>query len=339
MKKGIITLHGHVRTKEMPLFGAKVLGLRSGQMDLHGKPQTTTWSNLATTANKGDTSLTLKDPVDWVAGDEIVVASTSKDGNDTQVVNVVSVDTSRTTVTFTPALKETHWGVTSTSGLPSGKSLEIRAEVGLLTHNVKVRGSMMDDPLGNGLGEDEFGATIMIFRHGLAQARLSNVEITHSGQAFRLGRYSVHFHLSGDMSASYVKKCSMHHTFNRAITSHGVEKNTYEDNVAFHVMGHTYFIEDGVEMHNKFLHNLGLHTFPSMHLINTDQLPATFWITNPNNIWKNNAAAGSPFGFGFWFDVSANNAVAVFLHFLSDKSNCAFMSTARRETSWSKFAH
>ena len=37
-----------------------------------------TWTRLALTANAGDTSITLEDPVDWSLGDEIVIATTGK---------------------------------------------------------------------------------------------------------------------------------------------------------------------------------------------------------------------------------------------------------------------
>ena len=33
---GIITLHGHFRSKELPIYGAKVLAVRNGTLDLHG---------------------------------------------------------------------------------------------------------------------------------------------------------------------------------------------------------------------------------------------------------------------------------------------------------------
>ena len=39
MHKGIITLHGHLRALEMPIYGAKSLGVRNGTLDLHGELQ------------------------------------------------------------------------------------------------------------------------------------------------------------------------------------------------------------------------------------------------------------------------------------------------------------
>ena len=44
--------------------------------------------------------------------------------------------------------------------------------------------------------------------------RLSNVEVALAGQAFRLGRYPVHFHMIGTVNQSFVRDCSVHDTYN-----------------------------------------------------------------------------------------------------------------------------
>ena len=74
------------------------------------------------------------------------------------------------------------------------------------------------------------------------------MEVRHVGQAFRLGRYAIHFHLSGNMSGSWVRFCSIHHSFNRAITAHGVHNMLFEGNVAYDIKGHTFFIVSWPEM-------------------------------------------------------------------------------------------
>ena len=63
----------------------KVLGIRQGQLDIHGIPKGITWTRLASTALANATSLYLQDAVDWVRGDQIVIAPTGKDGNETEV--------------------------------------------------------------------------------------------------------------------------------------------------------------------------------------------------------------------------------------------------------------
>ena len=57
--------------------------------------------------------------------------------------------------------------------------------------------------------------------------------------------------------------------------------------------------EDGIETENRYLYNLGVLTRGSSSLLNTDQIPATFWITNPQNTFIGNAAAASR-AYGFW---------------------------------------
>ena len=100
------------------------------------------------------------------------------------------------------------------------------------------------------------------------------------------GRYPIHFHLSGDVSGSYVRGCAIHRTFNRAVTVHGVSGLVVEHNVANDIMGHAFFIEDGIETGNTIQYNLGVAVRTSSTLLITDVTPATFWVTNPNNTRK-----------------------------------------------------
>ena len=51
----------------------------------------------------------------------------------------------------------------------------------------------------------------------------------------------------GTVRGSYVRKNSIHHTYNRAVAVHGVHYLRVQDNVAFETMGHAFFTEDGIE--------------------------------------------------------------------------------------------
>ena len=130
-------------------------------------------------------------------------------------------------------------------------------------------------------------------------ARIQNVELFHVGQAFRIGRYPIHFHLNGDSTRSYVKECAIHQSFNRATNIHGTNYITIERNVIYDIYGGAYFLEDGVEIGNVFRYNLAVFVKTSSSLLNEDSLPAAFWITNPNNTYVGNAVAGGTH-FGFW---------------------------------------
>jgi hypothetical protein len=122
------------------------------------------------------------------------------------------------------------------------------------------------------------------------------------GQAFKLGRYAIHFHMIGNVHNSFIRGNTVHQSFNRGLTIHGTDHLRVERNVIFDAMGHNIFIEDAVERNNIVHYNLVMMTKRSMSLLNTDQTPGSFWITNPDNSFVGNHAAGSD-RYSFWFDL------------------------------------
>ncbi|KAM7075196.1 fibrocystin-L isoform 15-T17 [Molossus nigricans] len=139
--KAVITLHGHLRSPELPVYGAKTLAVREGVLDLHGRPVPVVWTRLAHTAQAGERTLILQQAVTWKPGDKIVIASTghrhSQRENEEKSVAAVSAD--GVTVTLASPLSYTHLGITVP--LPDGTPFEARAEVGILTRNILIRGS------------------------------------------------------------------------------------------------------------------------------------------------------------------------------------------------------
>ncbi|XP_053468790.1 PKHD1 like 1, tandem duplicate 1 [Ictalurus furcatus] len=328
--KAIITLHGHLRSPELPVYGAKTLGVREGVLDLHGIPIPITWTRLAQTANNGSITLTLMDAVTWKEGDEVVIASTggrhSQQQNEVRKIALVSPD--GRTLTLTSPLNYTHLGLAIT--LPDGTVFEARAEIGVLTRNIVVRGSInaewsdtipacpdgfdtgefatqtcFQGKFGEETGSDEFGGCIMFHAprpgENLAIGRIEYVEIFNAGQAYRLGRYPIHWHLMGDINfKSYVRGCGIHQTYNRAVTIHNTHRLLVEHNVIYNIMGGAFFIEDGIETGNILQYNLAVFVRQSTSLLNDDVTPAGYWVTNPNNTIRHNAAAGGTH-FGFWY--------------------------------------
>ena len=157
---------------------------------------------------------------------------------------------------------------------------------------------------GEETASDQFGSAIMLFakepdKH-LSTGRIEYVEVTHAGQAFRLGRYAIHYHLNGNVTGNYVRGCGIHHTFNRAVTIHHVHHLLVEHNVVYNIMGHAFFTEDGIETKNIIQYNLAVFVRSSSSLLNVDVTPAAYWLTNADNYVRHNAAAGSSH-FGFWY--------------------------------------
>ena len=297
LQNAVITLHGTPTSKELPIYGAKVLGCRDCTLDLHGRPTSRSWTKLAATAPANANELWLAEPVDWANNSYVVVTSTTWVKEEAEKVLVVSIESDGYRLVLESPLAFAHLGETR---LFDGRAVEMRAEVGLLTRNLKVQGSEADS--------DEpamYGAHIMLHAKGQESlvGRIENIEMTRVGQAFRLGRYPLHFHMTGTVRTSYLRHVSLHRTYNRAVTVHGTHYLRIHHNVAYDVMGHCFFLEDGIETKNSFIGNLGVLTRASNALLTTDTTPATFWITNPDNTFSGNVAAGSD-NYGFWFKPS-----------------------------------
>ncbi|XP_076045156.1 fibrocystin-L-like [Oratosquilla oratoria] len=321
--EAVIEMHGSPLSIELPQYGAKVIAVRNGTLDLHGRPIPVTWTHLAATTAAGDSTITLKQPVAWKVGDQIVLASTGKEftKNENEKRTIVSVSPDGYQVTLDRPLEYEHISIEQTFG---EWTIETRGEVGLLTRNVKVRGNINYDtsataPTCDGESNsdqfaeqgcfdvakvDQFGVTIMISPRDPdtdeAIGRISYTEVSYGGQAFQLGRYPIHYHLVGTTNASYVRGSSIHSTFNRALTMHDVNDLLVEHNVAYDNFGHAFFTEDGVEQFNIIRYNLAVYTRSSSSLLSVDVTPAGFWMVNPNNDLYGNTAAGGTH-FGFWY--------------------------------------
>ena len=106
----------------------------------------------------------------------------------------------------------------------------------------------------------------------------------------------------GAVYNSYVEGVSIHQSNNRAITMHGVHHLRVLNNVIYKTKGHNIFIEDAVETNNYCKDNLIISVTRSWSILNTDQTPAGFWITHPNNHLIGNHIGGSD-RYGIWYDL------------------------------------
>ena len=265
-----ITMHGDKKSPYLPTYGNKVLAVRFGQLEMHGKPRSHVWTDMFSTADAGATSITLNTvsvDLDWAIGEDIAIASTDYDGTHSEVRTITGV-TMRSTnpvITFDKPLEWKHFAATETVGT-NGDFIDMRAEVGLLSRNVVFRG----DPETS--LKNLYGAHIMLHSPGdeSVVGRIENCEFTDVGQASMLGRYPIHFHMIGTVAKSYIKNNSVHQAFNRGTTLHGVHYLEVSGNVYHKCMGHTVFIEDAIETKNLIENNLVIDTRASDSLLNTD---------------------------------------------------------------------
>lgn len=283
--KLVFTFYGGYYDKQLPIYGNKGIMCRNCKFNMHGQVRTPTWTLVEATIEPGMTTFSVLEPVDWMPGEKIAVAATGFDHYETEERTIASVSADKMTLTVTEPFSFRHYSAVETYG---DKKFPMRAEVGLLTRNIRMQGDESSD-------ETEYGSHLMLHgkeNEGLV-GKLSYAEFTKCGQPRVVGRYCTHFHMAGDMSKGFVRGIAVHHSFARVLTIHGTHHLLVEKNVGYHVKGHNIFVEDGIETHNVIQDNLMMSSISSLTMLQSDTSVASYWITNPLNTVRRNHAAGS----------------------------------------------
>ena len=180
----IIQLLGNHATKDMPLnngpnVGAKALAVFA-RLQMFGKERTVYWTALARTVEVGENVLIVEKSPDWIAGDEIVVSTSTYEPRQAEKFIIESINGTKITVKGTFKFK--HLGGRYLVGK---HMLRMAAKVGLLTRNIVIEGA--DDPVGS-LGEQSFGCRVLVGSYVDAgiryrgKAMISHVQFKHCGQ-------------------------------------------------------------------------------------------------------------------------------------------------------------
>ena len=303
-RKATITLTNHVPGNDRGIV------IAGGTLNLHGD-RTNSWTKLARTAKAGSARIEVLNASGWRKGDVIVLASTDFDSTQAEKRTIAAI--AGNVIRLDQPLKYMHFGKITFG-------VDERGEVGMLTRNILIQASEDAE-------RSYFGGHIMAMAG--SKMYVSGVELNRMGQNMHLARYPIHWHLLGEGKGQYIENSSIHDSYSRCVTVHGTNNVRVENNVAYNTVGHCYFLEDAVETGNQFIHNLGMMT--KCHpdgkpcvptnlgpigtegktvfdpagqsakdvLIPSDNTAATFWITNPDNIFRDNVAAGSE-ATGFW---------------------------------------
>jgi hypothetical protein len=327
-------------------FGYKVLALSyGGTLQLFGKKGATygtvdpsnsgtSWVRLAQTLPVGGTTLVLDRPVDWEAGDQIVVTTTDYLPGHSEQLTIApdGVSADKTTITVMEHAQYIHSGQhVDLSMLPARLGMEInaaetRAAVALLSRSIRIvsEGDTFGQPFPSGPGQYFGGHTIV--RQGFAAYQVQGVEFYQLGQGGRIAHYPVHFHMARDTPPNtFIQDCSVHDSMTRWYTVHGTHGLMLARNVGYLSIGHGYYIEDGTEIQNQFFSNIGIFARSAVDNVqNPRQVPgilsapdgigienvpyhtdldhpAVFWIMNGYNDFQYNMAAGAgACGACFW---------------------------------------
>ena len=117
-----------------PKYGQKLLAVYdNGRLEIHGQGRKITWTKLDGDISKNDTVFQVIDNVDWKVGDKLIIATTDHDMYQTEERTIVSIN--NRVITVNTPFKYRHFGRVVTY---DGYSLDMRAEVGVLTSNVVI---------------------------------------------------------------------------------------------------------------------------------------------------------------------------------------------------------
>src|SRR5678816_861551 len=314
-RKATITFTNNVKDEDISGVGGTTdkvdrgIMLMGGTLNLHGDRQNT-WSKLARTAEAGSTSIEVLNAAGWKVGDETVLAST--DFNPRQAERRTISAIRGNTITLDNKLDYMHFGKITFD-------VDERGEVGMITRNIKLQASADAE-------QSFYGGHVMAMVN--SKMFVEGVEFQRMGQNLTLARYPIHWHLVGDAPGQYIRNAAIHDTYNRCVTVHGTNNLRVENNVTYNTVGHCFFLEDGAEHGNEFVHNLAIQTKchtskacvptnlaasgePRMGtngqqskdvLLPSDNTVASYWITNPDNTFRDNVAAGSDSN-GFWMSL------------------------------------
>jgi cell migration-inducing and hyaluronan-binding protein len=309
--KATITLTDNVKDEQLMGMGDRGIMLSGGTLNMHGN-RSNSWTKLAATAEAGSSSIEVLDASQWQVGDQIVLASTDYDPRQAEVRSIAAI--SGNSLTLDQPLEYMHFGKITFD-------VDQRGEVGLLSRNIKVQAS-------EDAAETFFGGHIMAMV--TSKMFINGVELNRMGQNLELARYPIHWHLVGEAGkGQYIKNAAIHDTYNRCVTVHGTNDLQVHNNVTYNTVGHCFFMEDGIETGNEYVRNLAIQTkchtslpcdptnlapfgispdglnfkttgqdSPEV-LIPSDNTVSSFWITNPDNTYRDNVAAGSD-STGFW---------------------------------------
>jgi len=302
-RNATITLTNNVPDENINGMGDRGILIVGGTLSLHGDRENA-WTKLAETAEAGSTRIEVLDASEWRVGDEIVLASTDFNPRQAERRHISRIRGN--VITLDQPLEYMHFGEITFG-------VDERGEVGLLTRNIKVQASAD--------AEDSYLGGHIMAMDG-STMNVAGIELTRMGQHLELARYPIHWHINGDVQGQYIRNSAIHDTYNRCVTVHGTDNLLVENNVTYNTVGHCFFMEDGIETGNQFVRNLGIQTkcHPTLPcdptnlflphqstegqasehvLIPSDNTASTFWITHPDNTYRNNVAAGSD-QVGFW---------------------------------------
>ena len=280
---------------------------------MYGQPVVQPWTRLAATAAAASTDIRIQGNVnDWLAGDRIVIASSSYEPLEAEIRTILSYDPDTQLLMVDEPLTHDHVvhsflsseDVEQLNGTSPwwNDNSTMAPEVGLLSRNILIQGG--EDPV-EPLEFHHYGCRILIGRYrstlGIQYSgfiKMEGVEVRHCGQGGyhspRDPRYSIAFRNNfGNSVGSFIRGCSIHHGYNTAIGVHTSNGVTVSQNVVYRTTGSSIIVGGAGSVVSGNLAMVTSTVQPNRPKDNhAVDFPATYDVDRGNTV-RNNAAAGT----------------------------------------------
>ena len=254
--------------------------MEGGKLDIQGS-QRTGWVRATNSLSAGNTSVTLdKTPTGWIPGDEVLIVPTAVGSTDAGEIRIISA-ISGNKVTLNSGLSNSH----PTVSLPDGRTLG--AEVANLTRNVRIEGMPPLFPFPTSTAQNNSPGRSHIFISNTSPVihTIKYVAMRYMGQRkfhfkptegilggegrgsdFVLGRYALHFHMSGENNRGVVVEGVVARDIgSHAFVPHASHGITFRDTVSYNTSDEPYWWDPRPD---ELLHAPANRTVPNPNATN-----------------------------------------------------------------------
>ena len=286
-----IRLYGYKDDLQIPIFGNKFVGIHNGNIQIHGREVTPTWTNLAASTTYKSKTIKIKGPVTgWNIGNQIIISpSESHNQAERRIITGITLPDSNNDIYIeleTPLNRE-HIIHSRTAGNPA-KTHIFDVEVGVLSRNVILEGDSSSR-------DTWFGGVMKVYG-GNSTANIKYLEIRECGQAYQFGQYAFSF-VNLDCPTCYIKHSVFHSSYNRGFALDNAYRILIEDNIAANIDGDGFSVDNVVymgEVENTFRHNYAVDMRNAWGFLEKGMVHGNgFFMPAPPNHMIGNVVAGT----------------------------------------------
>ena len=216
-----------------------------GRLELYGADRPVRWTRLRQTSDVGSTWLYPDNfsSLDWGAGDEVVVASSTHDQFEAEKFTIAFKDTANERLLILGAsVQNKHFGAAAAE-THNSKTLDVRAEIGLLSNSIEITSAAF------GVVTYGFGCHLLTTSYNgySGSTVLTNVHVKECGQR-DTSRYAVNFIGPSATNASSLSGVTISESLNIGLSIRTATNIALSDMVIYKTVGSSVDIVDSSDI-------------------------------------------------------------------------------------------